>query len=432
MPHSYSNNLAEENQLYKQAETTLSFQDDSTTCYPERDPIPSPPNPNSWDVAEVGDGNLNLVFIVTGDIGKVIVKQALPYVRLVGDSWPLTLERAFFEYNALIRQEERDPGVVPKVLYFDSTQGLIAMEYLENHKILRNKLIEGEKVEGLSEVLGLHCARIAFKGSDLYIETKTKKSDVSLFEKNIELMAITENLVFTDPYFNAEMNSNTEGLEKIINILRNDIKMKTCVQNMLRKFASNTETMCHGDLHSGSIMCTNVQTRVIDPEFAFYGPMGFDLGMLLANFLMAYFSQEGHRKTSEQSDYQSWISTIMKETVEHFQAEFSALWNSARNGILFPKTLFEDQGHSSSLALESFLNSIWSDAVGFCGIEMHRRCLSLAHNADFELIEDTKLRAKLEARNLLMGRDLILEAKNIDAVEKLITIAEEYNAKDVL
>ena len=179
-------------------------------------------------------------------------------------------------------------------------------------------------------------------------------------------------------------------------------------------------------------MCTNDQTRVIDPEFAFYGPMGFDLGMVLANFLMAYFSQEGHRKASEQSDYQSWISTIMKETVEHFQAEFSALWNSARNGILFPKTLFEDQGHSSSSALESFLNSIWSDAVGFCGIEMHRRCLSLAHNADFELIEDTKLRAKLEARNLLMGRDLILETQNIDTVAKLITLAQDYNSKDVL
>ena len=38
--------------------------------------------------------------------------------------------------------------MVPKVLYFDSAQGLIAMEYLENYKILRNKLIEGEKVDG--------------------------------------------------------------------------------------------------------------------------------------------------------------------------------------------------------------------------------------------------------------------------------------------
>ena len=82
----------------------------------------------------------------------------------------------------------------------------------------------------------------------------------------------------------------------------------------------------------------------------------------------------------------------------------------------FQKLCLKIKIHSSSLALESFLNSIWSDAIGFCGIEMHRRCLSLAHNADFELIEDTKLRAKLEVvRNLLMGRDLILQ--NIDTVK---------------
>ena len=118
--------------------------------------------------------------------------------------------------------------------------------------------------------------------------------------------------------------------------------------------------------------------------------------------------------------------------MNYFQAEFSSLWHSARNGILFPRTLFEDKGHSSLTALESLLDSIWSDAVGFCGIEMHRRCLSLAHNADFQLIEDTKMRAKLEARNLLMGRDLILKPQNIDNVEKLISMAQDYNAKGFL
>jgi S-methyl-5-thioribose kinase len=51
--------------------------------------------------------------------GQVIVKQALPYVRLVGESWPLPLRRAFFEYHALIRQEARDPGIVPRVMHFD-------------------------------------------------------------------------------------------------------------------------------------------------------------------------------------------------------------------------------------------------------------------------------------------------------------------------
>ena len=39
-----------------------------------------------WQVTEVGDGNLNLVFVVSKDDASVIVKQALPYVRLVGDS----------------------------------------------------------------------------------------------------------------------------------------------------------------------------------------------------------------------------------------------------------------------------------------------------------------------------------------------------------
>ena len=40
------------------------------------------PNYSSWSVSEIGDGNLNLVFIVKGTIGTLIVKQALPYVRL--------------------------------------------------------------------------------------------------------------------------------------------------------------------------------------------------------------------------------------------------------------------------------------------------------------------------------------------------------------
>ena len=45
-------------------------------------------NVDAWEVKEVGDGNLNLVFVVKSPSGAVIVKQALPYVRLVGDSWP--------------------------------------------------------------------------------------------------------------------------------------------------------------------------------------------------------------------------------------------------------------------------------------------------------------------------------------------------------
>ena len=77
-----------------------------------------------WNVREVGDGNLNLVFIVKGDKGGAVVKQALPYVRLVGESWPLPLKRSFFEYHALTRQEARAaPGTVPAIYHFDEGAG---------------------------------------------------------------------------------------------------------------------------------------------------------------------------------------------------------------------------------------------------------------------------------------------------------------------
>ena len=63
---------------------------------------------------------------------------------------------------------------------------------------------------------------------------------------------------------------------------------------------------------------------------------------------------------------------------------------------------------------------------------MHRRCLSLAHNADFEQIEDVILRAKLEARNLLLGRELILCSNNIKDISELTSLASKFNERNIL
>ncbi|TDL79871.1 S-methyl-5-thioribose kinase [Palleronia sediminis] len=389
------------------------------------------PDASAWRVREVGDGNLNLVFIVEGPVGTAVVKQALPYVRLVGDSWPLPLYRAFYEYHALTRQAARDPGSVPEVYHFDEAQALIVMEFLSPHVILRRKMIAGERVEGLAERIGTFCARTAFRGSELSMESGAKKADVGLFSGNVEIPAITESLVFTDPYFDAELNSHTPGLEPVIARLREDAALKARVQRMLMSFASNTETLLHGDLHSGSIMATATEARVIDPEFVQYGPMGFDIGMLIANYLMAFFSQPAHRG-DDPAAYQGWILETIEGTVASFEAEFARLWTTERTGMLFPACLFEDQGHSSEPAMKALLRDIWSDAVAICGIEMHRRCLSLAHNADFQEIEDTALRARLEARNLMMGRELILRTETVPDARALTAMAREFNERDVL
>jgi 5-methylthioribose kinase len=94
--------------------------------------------------------------------------------------------------------------------------------------------------------------------------------------------------------------------------------------------------------------------------------------------------------------------------------------------------MFEDQGDSSEVALNEMLEHIWQDAVAISGIEMHRRVLSLAHNADFEEISDTKKRSQLEARNLMMGRELILNNDTIKDVSELTNMARKFNLENFL
>ncbi len=388
-------------------------------------------DPAGWRVREVGDGNLNLVFIVESDAGGLIVKQALPYVRLVGESWPLPLKRSFFEYHALRRQAARDPGRVPEVVHFDESQALIVMEFLTPHVILRHALIEGRMPPKTATDLGLFMARTLFRGSDLSMAARERKADLALFADNVELCDITENLVFTDPYFAAELNRHTSPqLDGLVAQIRADTALKMEAQRLKHVFATSAETLVHGDLHSGSIMVTDDDTRVIDPEFAFYGPMAFDVGMLFANFWMSFFSQRGHEQAGSRSKQRNWLLGVISGTWSTFQAEFERLWMTERNGMLYARSLFEDQGDDAGAAksLARLMTQLEQDLFGFAGVEIHRRILGLAHNADFETIENEDLRAGCETNALNFGSEIIRRAKNGLTIAAANALARDIEA----
>jgi 5-methylthioribose kinase len=385
------------------------------------------PDSKAWRIREVGDGNLNLVFIVEGPAGSVVAKQALPYVRLVGESWPLPLKRSFFEYHALTRQEHRaGEGTVPKVFHFDEAQALIVMEFLSPHVILRRALIEGRILTRIGRDLGLFCARTLFRGSDLHMTARERKQDLALFAGNVELCDITENLVFTDPYLEAELNRHTTPqLDGLVAELRADRDLKVEAQRLKHLFAAKAETLCHGDLHTGSVMVTESDTRVIDPEFAFYGPMAFDVGMLIANFWMSYFAQAGHERDGDREAMRAWLLDVTEEIWGVFREEFSHLWRTERTGMLYAKSLFEDRGDAlgSEQALQTVLAEMWADLLGFAGVEIHRRILGLAHNADFETVEDPDRRAACERPALRFGRQLAVNRARIHSMREANALA---------
>jgi 5-methylthioribose kinase len=381
---------------------------------------------SKWAVREVGDGNLNLVFVVEGPQGAAVVKQALPYVRLVGDSWPLPLKRSYFEFHALTRFAKRDPGMVPEIYHFDEEQAIIIMEFLSPHVILRQALIEGQQLPKIASDLGIFLARTLFRGSDLSMDTKVRKADLALFADNAALCDITESLVFSDPYYDAKLNRHTSPqLDSIVAQLRADRDLKVAAQRLKHIFAAMPETLLHGDFHTGSVMVTEDQTRVIDPEFAFYGPIAFDVGMLLANFWMSYFSQRGHEDNGSRESMRKYLLKVIVDIWKNFCDEFSRLWHGERNGILYQRQLFEDQGDTlgAEQALDSVLQGIWVDMLGFAGVEMHRRILGLAHNADFEMIEDADLRASCETKALKLGRHLAVNRQHIHSLHEINKLA---------
>ena len=371
-------------------------------------------DPASWSVREVGDGNLNFVFIVEGPSGSVCVKQALPYVRLVGESWPLPLSRSFYEHASMLR-EAATSGHVPEVVHADPPQALVVMENLTPHVIWRKALIARERHEAAAPTLGRFIAETLFRSSDLALPAAEKKAEMALFAGNTALMKITEDLVFTDPYREHELNRwTTPELDARVAAIRADAAWKAGAQDLKWLFLTRAEALLHGDLHTGSVMVHEGDTRVIDSEFAFYGPMGFDVGALLANLWLNHFAQDGHGEGA--ADYQPWLLAQAEAAWDAFAERFAELWRTERTGDAYARGLFEDGGASSEPALEAFLARVQVDALGFAGAKMARRILGLAHVEDLESIEPPALRAACEGRALDLARALIVERRAIGTV----------------
>ena len=102
-------------------------------------------------------------------------------------------------------------------------------------------------------------------------------------------------VIFTDPYHDADVNHHTSPqLDALVSELRRDPAVKAAAAAAKAAFCSRRETLLHGDLHTGSCMVTAGTFFVIDSEFAFCGPMAFDVGKLVANLLLTFLALDGH------------------------------------------------------------------------------------------------------------------------------------------
>ncbi|KAK6143561.1 hypothetical protein DH2020_023909 [Rehmannia glutinosa] len=383
------------------------------------------------EIREVGDGNLNFVYIVIGSSGSFVIKQALPYIRCIGESWPMTKERAYFEATTLQDHGRLCPDHVPEVYHFDRNMCLIGMRYVEPpHIILRKGLISGIEYPLLAENIAEYMARTLFYTSLLYLTTTDHKNAVAKYCGNVELCRLTEQVVFSDPYKVSEYNHwTTPYLDDDAKAVREDNVLKLEVAELKSKFCERAQALIHGDLHTGSVMVTNDSTQVIDPEFSFYGPMGFDIGAFIGNLILAYFAQDGHAdEGSDRKAYKEWILKTISDTWNLFYKKFTALWDEHKDG---PGEAYLPAIYNNPelllLVKQKYMEDLFHDTLGFGAAKMIRRIVGVAHVEDFESIKEASKRADCERKALNFAKTLLKERRKFQNIGEVVTAIEHLD-----
>jgi len=385
---------------------------------------------------EVGDGNLNLVFIIENEDDSqqsAVVKQALPYLRVAGDSWPLTRERMRFETQALLLENELAPGLVPEVYDHDSEMSLVIMEYLSQHEIMRKPLVRRERFPEFVGHISTFMAQMLFFTSDLYL-TGVEKKELQAKYINPHLCKIQEDFVFTNPYMESPENNWNPVIDAQVQAVRQNSELKLAIAEVKESYMTHGQALIHSDLHTGSIMLNEHDTRVIDPEFAFYGPMGFDVGAVLENLVLNYLSHYAHTPDpKERADYQVYLLDIVRDVWNEFARKFEELWVKNNRGELVPAKYWDYPSGEDAFAefRRRYIQELLHDTAGHGGCKMLRRMMGIVSIWDITSIKDLEKRAIAERLAIKIGSRWVIERKQIDTVEDLVTIVQE-ETRDVV
>jgi 5-methylthioribose kinase len=285
------------------------------------------------------------------------------------------------------------------------------MEDLKQHIVMRYGLMSQRSYPEFARHIGVFLARTLFHTSDFFLSWSEKKAMVPRFI-NPFLCNITEDLVFTQPYIDHPNNHWTPLLRSQVEEIHGDEELRSEVLMLKADFMSNAQALIHGDLHTGSIMVNERETKVIDPEFAFFGPMGFDIGAVLGNLALSYASQEYHATDPRlRGQYREWLTQTIEEVWEVFEADFRRLWEAEGNAQ-WPSERLRDK----------FLRKLLQDAAGMGACKMMRRILGLAHVPDLDSIEDERMRAAAESLALNIARGWLMERHEFTSVRDLTSV----------
>ncbi|NIJ54513.1 phosphotransferase [Dyadobacter arcticus] len=234
-------------------------------------------------VSVPGEGNMNYVLRITTRERSFVIKQSRGYV----EKYPNVLapaERVLME-GAFYQTTKVDPFIAkftPELIGVDQVNNIMALEDLgeaSDFMFLYNsfKVIEISQLTQLTDFLGsLHKNFYSLSPGENFSNSAMR----SLNHEHIFLYPFMEKNGF-------DLDSVQPGLQAVAAIYKDDKELKNEVERLGQIYLSTGNCLLHGDFYPGSWLETMHGIKIIDPEFCFYGPAGFDLGVMIAHLHLA-------------------------------------------------------------------------------------------------------------------------------------------------
>lgn len=246
------------------------------------------PEANVSLIEKPGEGNMNRVLRILTQKGTLILKQSTDFVvkypEIPAPISRIDVEQQFYQLATAIPDLQKHQ---PAIIGYDASNHLMAMEDLGSAS---DFTFLYQSKHALNEELAITIA----KSLDTLHNHEFSEQEINGFPPNKELRLLNHQHIFELPLLGDngfDLDGITPGLQEASMTYKSDEALKSKAAALGARYLGSGSTLLHGDYYPGSWLHTDKGFQLIDPEFCFFGPAEFDLGVLLAHLKLAEQSE---------------------------------------------------------------------------------------------------------------------------------------------
>jgi 5-methylthioribose kinase len=230
-----------------------------------------------------GEGNMNRVLRAKTSNGSLILKQATTFVNKYPDI-PAPIDRIDSEHRfySLTGEVDSSQALFPHIIGYDRDKHLLVIEDL-GKAVDYTYLYQKGQMPSEMEIRQLAAALKLLHGHPF------TQDQIDTFPSNLALRKLNHQHIFEFPLMEEngfDLDTITPGLQDVAMKYKTDQNLKNLCKDLGSVYLGTGSHLLHGDYYPGSWLKTKTGIKVIDPEFCFFGPKEFDLGVVLAHMTM--------------------------------------------------------------------------------------------------------------------------------------------------